>query len=84
MLQHPLPPPSRQYSELIWFALQCGKAKQCTVLCDHDHIPESRGCMRVQYPLLMATRTVIPTPIPPFEPLAFSVANMDVFGDQFE
>ena len=38
---------SRQHSQLIWFALQCGKAKQCTVLCDHDHIPVSQGCMRV-------------------------------------
>ena len=31
-----IPPPplgrtSRQHSELIWFTLQCGKAKQCTL-----------------------------------------------------
>ena len=45
---------SKKHSELIWFALQCDKAKPCTVLCDHDHTPVSQGCMRVQYALLMA------------------------------
>ena len=45
---------SRQHWVLIWFALLCGKVKQCTMICDYDHIPVSRGCMRVQYPLLMA------------------------------
>ena len=44
---------------VIWFALQCGTAKQCTMLCDHDHIPVSRGCMRVQYPLLMAKKRLL-------------------------
>ena len=39
---------------LIWFALQCSKAKQCTVSCGYDHMPVSRGNMRAQYPLLMA------------------------------
>ena len=43
---------------LIWFTLQCGKAKQCTVICDYDHIPVSQGCMRVQYPLLMAQHSI--------------------------
>ena len=50
----PIAAPDTQHSVLIWFALQCGKAKQYTVICDYDHIPVSWGCMQVQYPLLMA------------------------------
>ena len=48
---HPPPPPphphanatSRQHSALVWFAVQCSKAEQCTVSCGYDHMPVSRG-----------------------------------------
>ena len=41
-------------SALIWFALQCSKSKQCAEIHGYDHMPVSRGCMRAQYPFLMA------------------------------
>ena len=53
------PPPQRHHSALIWFALQCSKAKQCTVRCGSDHMPVSRGYMRAQYLLLMARLCVV-------------------------
>ena len=41
--------------------LQSSEAKQCTVSCGYDHMPVSRGCVRAQYPLLMAvSRQVSP------------------------
>ena len=33
----------RPHSALVWFALLCSKAKQCTVSCGYDHMPVSRG-----------------------------------------
>ena len=58
-----LPPPlytccaamSRQHSVRFWVALQSSEAKQCTVSCSCDHMPVSRGYMRAQYPVLMAS-----------------------------
>ena len=46
-------PPSLWGADLVCAAVRQGETIFCA-LCDHDHIPVSWGCMRVQYPLLMA------------------------------
>ena len=67
----PLPPGDREGVELTqkalnWLVLQCSKAKQCTEIHSYDHMPVSRGYMRVQYPLLMAPGDrQFPTVAPP-------------------
>ena len=70
---------SRQHSALIWFALQCSKAKQCTVSCGYDHMPVSRGYMRAEYPLLTPPSPRSPSsPTPPltsFMPTRRSVTS---------
>ena len=47
---------SRQHSRLVWFMLQCSKAKQSTENGGYDHKPVTRGYMQAQYLLLMALR----------------------------
>ena len=46
----------RWYQGKLDVELDRGAVRQIdTESCDYDHIPVSRGCMRVLYPLLMAS-----------------------------
>ena len=64
-VEPPPPPPTK-------LPIFPSKAKQCTVSCDYDRMPVTRGHMRAQYPLLMAHSPVqwaTTTDSPPLTPL---------------